>query len=242
MTTGRVDVHTHLLPGIDDGCPSFDDSLQCARTLVAAGYTHAFCTPHIWPTLPKNTIENVTQWTNELQSRLDAAGIPLRLSPGGEINLLWGWPAMRELRRDQIVTYAFAGQYVLFDFWADELPEYFEPAVRHLKSLKLTPILAHPERVVALNREDETIRRIQEMGVLLQMNTWCLTVSPDDPVRRSAERWLRAGRYFCFGTDSHNAASMPARIEGVRVAEQLVGTEAVERLTVHNPRQLLVAV
>ena len=242
MTTGRIDVHTHLLPGIDDGCRSFDDSLQCARTLVGAGYTHAFCTPHIWPTLPENPLDNVKRWTSELQWRLVAAGGPLRLSPGGEINLLWSWPAMRKLSRDQIVTYSFAGQYVLFDFWADELPEYLEPAVRHLKSLGLTSILAHPERVVALNRGDEAIERVQQMGVLLQMNTWCLTDPPERSTRRAAERWLRAGRYFCFGTDSHNAASMPTRIEGVRLAEHLVGTEAVERLTVHNPRQLLAAV
>src|SRR5438552_10759566 len=129
MDTGRSDVHTHLLPGIDDGCPSVDDSLQCARTLVAAGYTHAFCTPHIWPTLPRNTIDNVKQWTGELQAHLDSAGVPLKLTPGGEINLLWGWPAMQELTREQIVTYAFAGMYALFDFWADELPLFFEPAV-----------------------------------------------------------------------------------------------------------------
>src|SRR5262245_1928912 len=130
MDTGRIDVHTHLLPGVDDGCPGFEDSLECARTLVAAGYTHAFCTPHIWPTLPKNTIENVKQWTSELQARIDNAGILLKLAPGGEINLLWGWPAMEKLSRDEIVTYAFAGKYVLFDFWADEMPPCFEPAMR----------------------------------------------------------------------------------------------------------------
>src|SRR5258708_22601308 len=104
MDTGRIDVHTHLLPGIDDGCPSFDDSLQCARTLVAAGYTQAFCTPHIWPTLPHNTIDNVRQWTSKLQERFDAAGIPLKLAPGGENNLLCAWPAMKELPRERIRT------------------------------------------------------------------------------------------------------------------------------------------
>ena len=50
--TGRIDVHSHLLPGLDDGCVSLDESLACARRLVAEGYTHSFCTPHIWPNLP----------------------------------------------------------------------------------------------------------------------------------------------------------------------------------------------
>jgi protein-tyrosine phosphatase len=207
--------------------------------LVAAGYTHAFCTPHIWPTLPRNTIDNVKQWTNELQAQLDTAGIPLKLTPGGELNLLWGWPALRGLSREQIVTYAFAGKYALFDFWADDLPEFFEPAVRRLQSLDITPVLAHPERVVALNRgDDRMIDRVQEMGVLLQMNTWCLTDPPEAPTRRKAERWLRDGRYFLFGTDSHNARSMRTRIEGVAIAEQLVGREAVDQLTRVNPQKL----
>lgn len=242
MDTGRIDVHTHLLPGIDDGCPSFEDSLLCARTLLAAGYTHAFCTPHIWPTLPKNTIANVRDWTTKLQARLDEAGLPLKLAPGGEINLLWGWPAMKELSREQIVTYASAGKYALFDFWADELPLFFEPAVRHLQAMQITPILAHPERVVALNRgDDRMIERVQEMGVLLQMNTWCLTDPPHAPTRRKAKQWLRDGRYFLFGTDSHNSRSMPTRIEGVGLAEQLVGADAVDQLTRVNPRKLFAA-
>jgi len=240
MDTGRIDVHTHLLPGIDDGCPSFEDSILCARSLIAAGYTHVFCTPHIWPTLPKNTIENVREWTAALQARFDAAALPLKLSPGGEHNLLWAWPAMKELKREQIVTYALAGKYILFDFWADELPLFFESAVRHLRSLEITPILAHPERVVALNYgDDRMIDRVQEMGVLLQMNTWCLTDPPTAATRRAAERWLRDGRYFLFGTDSHNAASMSTRIEGVAIAERLVGREVVEQLTKFNPQKLL---
>lgn len=242
MDTGRIDVHTHLLPGVDDGCPSFDDALECARTLVAAGYSHAFCTPHIWPTLPSNTIENVRGWTADFQEQLDSAGVPLKVAPGGEINLLWGWPAMEKQSREQIVTYDFAGQYVLFDFWADALPLFFELAVKGLRSLDITPILAHPERVVALNGgDDRMIDRVQELGVLLQMNSWCLTDPPNAPTRRSAERWLRDGRYFLLGTDCHNFASMPTRIEGVAIAEQLVGTDAVDQLTRINPRKLFAA-
>src|SRR4051794_15107533 len=51
---GRIDVHSHLLPGVDDGCASIEDSIACAARMVAAGYTHSFCTPHVWPDLPHN--------------------------------------------------------------------------------------------------------------------------------------------------------------------------------------------
>ena len=56
MTTGRIDVHSHLLPNVDDGCGSQAETLECARRLVEAGYTHSFCTPHYWPNLPTSAL------------------------------------------------------------------------------------------------------------------------------------------------------------------------------------------
>src|SRR5687768_8566762 len=87
MTTGRIDVHSHLLPGCDDGCRTLAESIDCAKVMVAAGYTHSFCTPHVWPNLPDNSVEKIPRQTAVLQSALDDAGVPLRLIPGGEINL-----------------------------------------------------------------------------------------------------------------------------------------------------------
>src|SRR5947209_19694596 len=102
MTTGRIDVHSHLLPGIDDGCRSVEESLRCARRMVAAGYTHSFVTPHIWPGLPANTIANITALTQRLQAALDRGDIPLRLIPGGELNLS---PTLAQTPREELITY-----------------------------------------------------------------------------------------------------------------------------------------
>src|SRR5690348_14869324 len=99
---GRVDVHAHLIPGVDDGCKSVDESILCARALVAAGYTHAFCTPHVWPNL-RNTVKTIRQWTDALQAALDAAQVPLRLMPGGEINLHRQF--YTDTPPDEVVTY-----------------------------------------------------------------------------------------------------------------------------------------
>src|SRR5687768_4955248 len=104
MTTGRIDVHAHLLPGIDDGCSTVEDSIACARLLVEAGYSHACCTPHVWPTLQGNTVPAIASRTRDLQQKLDAAQVPLSLIPGGEINLEWNWPAIGSAPPEQIVS------------------------------------------------------------------------------------------------------------------------------------------
>src|SRR5258708_27714399 len=143
----QIDVHSHLLPGIDDGCQTLEESLACAARMVEAGYTHSFCTPHIWPSLPENQATLIAERVAAVQQALDAASIPLKLSPGGEMNLR---PETARLSIDEVVTYGMRGKHVLIDLWADRLPAFFEDAVRHLQSMGLTVILAHPERMRAV--------------------------------------------------------------------------------------------
>src|SRR4051794_19759670 len=100
MTTGRIDVHSHLLPGLDDGCRTVQESVQCARMMAQAGYTHSFCTPHIWPHLARNTVAEIPEQTARLQEALELADVRLRLMPGGEINLR---PDTTETAVEQVV-------------------------------------------------------------------------------------------------------------------------------------------
>lgn len=236
LKTGRIDVHAHLLPGVDDGCQSLDDSLECARGMVRAGYTHLFCTPHIWPNLPNNTPAQICQWTEQLQVQLDIAQIPLRLLPGGELNLQSQAEAGRP---EEPMTFAMAGKYVLADFWANELPPYVEPEVRWLQSLGLRVILAHPERMRAVQDDPSLMDLFRDMGMLLQGNLQCLTDPLDKPSRRLAERFLLEGRYFLLGSDLHNPASLLSRLGGLHRAIELIGVDGVAKLTIENPRQLL---
>lgn len=239
MTRGRIDIHGHLLPGIDDGCPSAEDSLACARMLVDAGYTHACCTPHVWPTLARNTVTAIRQRTDELQQQLDAAGVPLRLIPGGEINLEWNWPAIGSAPPAEIASYGLAGKHLLFDFWADTFPDFLPPAVQRLQGLGFTLIMAHPERLIAVQTDPAIADRFIEMDIRLQCNSWCLTDPVGTPTRDVSERLLRDGKYFLLGTDLHNAATLPIRLEGVHRAIEYVGADAVDALTITNPRQLV---
>lgn len=239
LSGSRIDVHGHLLPGVDDGCATVYESLRCARALAAAGYSHAFCTPHIWRGLPNNTVDNIRRWTADLQGHLDEAGIPLTLLPGGEWNLPMCWPALRELPPEQLVTYGLAGRHLLFDFWADTLPPGLEPALGYLRSLRLQPILAHPERIAVFQRDAGALAAVEQMGVLLQLNTWCLAEPAESPARQMAERLLDQGRYFCCGTDCHDFAGMQQRIDGLAAVGQRVGAQQLDRLCRLNPQQLI---
>jgi len=233
---GRCDVHSHLLPGIDDGCATVEESIACARKLVEAGYTHSFCTPHIWPTFPDNTIGNIVPHVASLQQALDTAGVPLRLIPGGELSLR---PDFVKTAPEAVVTYAMARKHVLVDFWADRLPPFFEPSVRWLQSLGLTVVVAHPERVRAIQLHPELADLFAEMGLLLQGNLQCLGDPPRAATRELAEQYLLEDRYFMLGSDTHNIETLPVRLNGLSRAIELVGEQKVMELTRDHPLTLV---
>jgi protein-tyrosine phosphatase len=233
---GRIDVHSHLLPNVDDGCKTVDESIRCARMLVGAGYSHCFCTPHVWPNDPRQTIHTLPQWTGELQSALTTAGVPLTLVPGGELGLHEG---LSQMPRERIISLALAGKHILVDLWADKLPDWFEATIRWLHAMNLTVILAHPERMRAVQEQPELAERFDEMGILLQGNLQCFADPIDSRTRQTVELLATENRYFVLGSDTHNPEGLKTRLVGLCNAIELVGEAKVDQLTRENPRELL---
>jgi len=236
MTFGRIDVHSHILPGVDDGCATVDQSLACARRLVAAGYTHCFCTPHVWPSFPNVSPANVAKWVTALQREVDAAGIALKLIPGGEHNF---YAKFLDQSEEQIITAALAGKYVLADLWANEIPSFFEPSVKWLQSLGLTVVLAHPERMRAVQDDPGLANYFDDLGLLLQGNLQCFSDSQRADTRLVVERFLLEGRYFLLGSDTHKPDTIELRMKGIDRAIEVAGQELVDQLMITNPRKLL---
>jgi protein-tyrosine phosphatase len=235
--TGRIDVHSHLLPGVDDGCETIEESIACAKAMVAAGYTHSFCTPHVLPGFTEQTMDLIARWTSALQKQLTQAGVPLTLLPGGEINL---WPDLMEaLPPERTITYGGSGKYCLVDLWADRLPDSFDPTIKWLQSKGLKVILAHPERMKAVQLQPELADHFADLGLLLQGNLQCFADLPGAATRTIAEKYLSEGRYFLLGSDLHRMKSLPQRLAGLQLAIDRVGAAAVHQVTVENPRQLL---
>jgi protein-tyrosine phosphatase len=236
MTSGRIDVHSHLLPGVDDGCKTVADAIACTRELVAIGYTHGFVTPHLWPNLAGVTRTEIPRWTSELQCEFDAAEVPYRLLSGGELNL---HEAVQQMPEDQIVSMGLGGKYILVDMWANDIPDFFKPSIRWLQGMGMTVILAHPERMRAVQDDPKLADYFQELGILLQGNLQCFSDRPGTDTREMVERFLLEGRYFLLGSDSHNPQSMGVRTNGLKRAIEVAGEAVIDKLTIENPRRLI---
>ena len=232
----RIDVHGHLLPGLDDGARTLEEAVDIARAMAQAGYSHLTCSPHIWPGhayRPAFILDRVAK----LQRELQFAQVPITLIAAGELNLTD--LDVFALDDEEIPTYAMAGQYVLFDFWDDELPHDYWDRVERLRSVGATPIQAHPERIAAFQLDPSLLDDLAERGVLLQGNLQCLTYTAGRRARERCLQWLEEQRYFMLGSDLHRIDTLDVRLEGLQIAQQLLGDAELNRLTVTNPARIV---
>lgn len=223
----RIDVHSHLLPGIDDGAGSWDESLALAREAVEDGTRELFVTPHIYPEVFDTRPETVRELAAEFQRRLDEAGIPLRVRPGSEVYLLPETPAM--WRQGRLVPLGGKGPYLLVEWSVLAVPPYAEGVLFELQAAGAVPVIAHPERCAAVQRQPELILPFVERGAWLQITASSLLRSRRDPTRRTAEWLVRRGLVHLIGSDAHNDRRPPRLAEAYQVLERLPGGREVLR-------------
>jgi protein-tyrosine phosphatase len=237
LPDGRIDLHSHLLPGIDDGCQNLDESFECVRQLKEAGYVGTVCTPHVWREMfPANLPINIEPWTQKLQASLRDAGVDYAIWPGGEVRLFDG---IVDWFQDNGVPTLAGTHYVLMDFWSEAWPDWLHPTVDWLKQQGYQPILAHPERVPDRHRLLERLRALSDRGVLLQGNCLPFTGAEGPEPRRIMKQLLSEQRYDFIALDMHGPDSLPERLRGLKQLRKFLGDRELDRLTCDAPRQLL---
>jgi protein-tyrosine phosphatase len=234
---GRIDIHSHLLPGVDDGCESFEASIECVRRLKAIGYVGTVCTPHVWFEMyPLNTFAHIRGWVANLQGVLDDAGLDYRIWTGGELRL---FKEFSRWARDHEVPTLANSRCVLFDFWADKWPKWVTPNLEWLLKEGYQPILAHPERLKCPPDLPKCLQQVVDMGVWLQGNFRCMTGEEGYHADQMVRALLRENKYHFLAMDMHRPNTLEGRIDGLKMVETEFGAETVERLVSDAPRRLL---
>jgi protein-tyrosine phosphatase len=234
---GFIDLHSHLIPGVDDGCRRAYDSLACIRRLREVGFTGSVCTPHVWPDLyPANTPAAIRGWVDALRDAVAAAGIDYWLWPGGEIRIARG---MKDWFDRHGVPTLGASRCVLVDYWGGDWPPFADDFLEWLLAGNYQPILAHPERMgladVALFRlADSLIKR----GVWLQGNLRSLAGGEGTAAQSQLESLVRKGRVHALATDTHGPGDIEGRLKGIE-SLRLLKAEAAATLLAVRPAEVL---
>ena len=235
LPAGRIDIHSHLLPGIDDGCADLDESLQAVRRLQELGFVGSVCTPHLWPeAFPENTPRHVEAWTLQLADQLNDAGIQYQVWPGGELRIFDG--AIEWMKVHGVPTLT-GSRLVLTDFWVEHWPGWIMDVYEWLLAHRYRPILAHPERLQPTKDLEPNLSRLMDMGVWLQGNLRSFTGEDGFFTDQQARRHLHLGQYRFLALDMHRPDSLESRLDGIQILTDEFGTERMDQLLVDAPRR-----
>lgn len=231
-----LDIHCHILPGMDDGPADLTASIALAHRLVAAGINHVVATSHITAGLYPNNRRRLLARTQMLAGTLRALGVPLRLVPGAEVRL-----DPESCRPESWLTIGDAARYMLVELPPGPLViEGIEAMLRGIQAHGIRPVLAHPERAVSLQKDPGLLAAWVQGGVLAQGTLSVLAGAAGARTIETLERFLADGLIHFVATDAHHPDRRLADLEkAVRRLEAVVGVEAAKRLRFENPAALL---
>ena len=220
-----IDLHCHLLPGIDDGASDLRTSLAMARAAVADGIRVVACTPHIYPGLYENTADGIRAAVAKLAEQLRRRRIPLQLVVGADVHLA---PDLLTRLRDGQVPTLHGSRYLLLEPPHHVAPPRFETSVFALAASGYVPVITHPERLTWIESHYSTLQRLAERGVWMQLTAGALTGRFGKRPRYWGERMLDEGFAHLIATDAHDEDQ-----RGPRLAE---GRDAAARCLHRNSR------
>jgi protein-tyrosine phosphatase len=232
-----IDLHSHILPGIDDGASDASVSLAMARMMVAQGVTTAACTPHILPGLYHNSGPAIREATQRLQGLLEHEGIPLRLTTGADVHMTPDFIA--GLRSGRLLTIANS-RYVLVEPPHHTAPPQLEDFFFNLVVAGYVPILTHPERLSWVPARYEIIKRLVRAGVWMQITAGSFAGAFGRNALYWAERMLDEGCVHLIATDAHDAERRPPDLAAGRdLVAKRVGPVEAQRLVLTRPMGIL---
>ena len=234
-----IDLHCHLLPGIDDGPRSMSDAVTMARAAVAAGTTAMVCTPHMHPRFPTRPA-TVLAGVAALAERLREEDVPLEVYAGGEI-ALGHLPKMSDA--DLAMACLGSGSWLLLEMPFRGWPLGLAETVRDLEIRGYRVVLAHPERAESIQRTPDRLRDIVGRGALVQITAESLTGDNGTAARRTAQVLLAGGAAHIIASDAHSAGPWrpPGLTAGLEAAAKSlrVESEALSWMVYEGPAAIV---
>jgi protein-tyrosine phosphatase len=238
-----IDVHAHILPALDDGAKSWEQSLRMARLAVEDGIRIMVATPHLFKRKlvdlkQVNSREIVLRQVDALRQKLSEEKIPLEIIPGCDFPL--AFESLRLLDDGQALTINDARRYLLLELPDTSLPPATEEICFQLQSKGITPIITHPERHMVIQEMPYKLKRLIDLGCLVQMTGNSLTGWFGRGVRKISRQLIKLGYIHLLATDTHDPKNRPP-VLSLAVAEltRLVGDKRARAMVHDIPEKII---
>ena len=234
-----IDLHCHLLPGIDDGPATMSEALQLAEQAVEDGVTHSVVTPHIHEGRWSNEAANIADVVGVFRERLVEEGIPLFVGYAAEVRI--GIELIPMIERHRI---PFLGEWndehvLLLELPHSHIPTGTQRVVSWLLKNNIRPMIAHPERNKDVMRDINKLAPFVESGCLFQVTAGSVAGQFGDAAQQRAVELLEADVVTILASDAHHLTRRPVNLSaGKRAVEILIGKAKAQQLVQDNPERL----
>jgi protein-tyrosine phosphatase len=233
-----IDLHTHVLPGVDDGAVDWEMGLAMLEIAEADGIETVAATPHFIPGSFAPPGPEVRALAEELELRARAEGMKIRVSPGHEVRA--GAGLVDRLRKGEILAYDPEQRYLLIEMPGAGVPDWMDRLVFELEVAQVVPILAHPERNNGIIRNPMKLRELIERGCRTQVTASSFLGRFGDRVAQTARLLLELDMVHVIASDAHEPDDRrPILSEAFTVVREARGESFARAVCAENPRKIL---
>ena len=234
----QIDIHSHIIPGVDDGSQNLETSIALLKMAAENGTTDIIATPHVIDVSTTLTWDAIRRHVEALQKEADKENIPITIYPGAETELNWD---LLELIREDHSRFCLAGsRYLLMEMPSLMLPPHLEEIIYELQLIDIVPVLAHPERQMQLMEKPEKLLDLLEKGCAAQSNGGSVTGVFGPRVQHNVEQLLEQKVIAFMGSDAHNLRHRNTNLKETReIITARWGTETDRELFETMPHHIL---
>jgi protein-tyrosine phosphatase len=227
-----VDIHSHLLPGIDDGSPDLETSIRLIKGIHELGFTKLICTPHIYTELYPNSMSTINPALKRVREELKHRSVPVAIAAAAEYMINETFEVSKSLM-------CLQDRYILVEM--SFLAEYpaIEEIIQELQRAGYFVVLAHPERYLYYHLNEQQLRKFKDMGVLLQLNLLSVLGYYGKSVEAAAKHLLKSKLYDLAGSDIHHDRQLQTLARSVRSGKlyRLIGNYDFKNRTLFSSQQ-----
>ncbi|WP_338487518.1 tyrosine-protein phosphatase [Ruoffia tabacinasalis] len=222
-----IDLHSHLIPNVDDGAQTIEQSLELARQAVNEGVEHMVLTPHHRNGAYLNRKNDVIRYAKNLQEQYEQAGINLKVYPSQEIRLTEHF--LDDLYNGDLLSLDGAGKYYLIEFPSDRVPSNTNEVFQELISAGITPVIAHPERNHELSSDLHLLYELVQMGCLSQITTSSYSGYYGETLVANSQQMIQHNLAHILASDVHHMKHRPMNVQSAFARlDQEYGQETVQ--------------
>ena len=232
-----IDLHCHLLPGIDDGAQNLTDSIELVKLAIADGITHAVCTPHIQLGRFDNNVKTISTAFDLLVAQIKSQQLKLEIAFAAEVRIC---PEIMLFSKQNKLP--FIGKWQNTDVLLLELPHSHIPPgtdqlIKWLHKNKITPMIAHPERNRDIMADYHKLDMLCKLGCLFQVTAVSLCGQFGDIAQTIAVNMLKEDKVTILATDAHNVKRRPPNLlAGRNAAAEIIGEKKADSLVYDIPK------